>query len=445
MFRAAVPGRIPATVFVRALSVRRFIPLFLAVFLSLMLVGCVSMVLPKVSARHGGEDPPAALDLSGRTQAGWEAGRDGLRASFQNTVYGAWPEAGGAEILSHDVIDTAAYDGAGRIEQYTLELAGFTTHLATVMPARADGPVPVVVMQMFCGNRAALGWRADVAGPVSAHAPECRPDGFSSWMIRRVFGRHIMEPPVAEILSRGYALAFVYPGDIVPDSAGAADAALEALSPDAETGAIAAWAWVYSRVIDVLEADERFDADRMAVWGHSRNGKSALLAAAFDPRIDLAIAHQAGTGGTTLSRSDAGESIAQITDTYPYWFNGRYASYAGREGELPVDQHQLIALMAPRPLLIGGAWRDQWSDPGGSLRAARWASPVYALYGSGGLEQDGLGDFDPEADLAVFMRRGLHGVTAVDWSRFLEFLDAHFGELKRGQVEFARKFHLSPF
>jgi hypothetical protein len=408
------------------LSVRRFIPLFLVVLLPLMLVGCVSMVLPKVSARPGGEDPPAALDLSGLTRAEWEARRGGLREVFQREVYGVWPDTGRAAVLSHIVLDTAAYDGAGRIEQYTLDLDGFTTHLATVLPVGADGPVPVVVMQMFCGNRAALGWHEGVAGPVSPHAPECEPDGFTSWSVRRIFGRHIMEPPVADILDRGYALAFIYPGDIVPDRARAAEAALDALSPDEESGAIAAWAWAYSRAIDVLQADGRFDDERMAVWGHSRNGKSALLAAAFDPRIDLVIAHQAGTGGTTLSRSGAGESVAQITDSYPHWFNERYASHAGREGELPVDQHQLIALMAPRPLLIGGAWRDQWSDPGGSLRAARWATPVYALYGSGGLEQDGLGDFDPEADLAVFMRRGLHGVTAVDWERFLEFLDAHF-------------------
>ncbi|MEA1942714.1 MAG: alpha/beta hydrolase [Pseudomonadota bacterium] len=407
---------------------RRFIPLLLVILLPLMLVGCVSMVLPKVSARHGGEDPPAALDLSGLTRAGWEARRGGLREAFQREVYGVWPDTAGAAILSHSLLDPAAYDGAGRIEQYTLELGGSTTHLATVLPATAEGPVPVVVMQMFCGNRAALGWHEGVAGPISPHAPDCRPGGWTRWAIERIFGRHIMEPPVAEILEHGYALAFIYPGDIVPDNAEAAETALEALSPDAGSGAIAAWAWAYSRAIDVLQADERFDADRMAVWGHSRNGKSALLAAAFDPRIDLVIAHQAGTGGTTLSRSDAGESVAQITDSYPHWFNDRYAAHAGREADLPVDQHQLIALMAPRPLLIGGAWRDQWSDPGGSLRAARWADPVYALYGSDGLEQGGLGDFDPEADLAVFMRRGLHGVTAVDWARFLEFLDAHFGE-----------------
>ena len=406
---------------------RRFIPLFLLVALPLMLVGCVSMALPKVSPRHGGEPARPPLETAGLTRESWEAGRADLRAAFEREVYGAWPEAGPAEVTAHAVIAERAYDGAGRIEQYTLDLAGATSHLAVVLPTGADGPVPVIVLQMFCGNRAALGWRDGVAGPATEYAPHCEPDGFTSWTTRQIFGRYIMEAPVEEILSHGYAVATIYPGDVVPDSSAAAGPALDALSPDAETGAIAAWAWVFSRAIDVLEADDRFDRDRMAVWGHSRNGKSAVLAAAFDPRIDLVVAHQAGTGGTTLSRSDAGESVAQITDSYPYWFNDRYARYAGRTGELPVDQHALIALMAPRPLLIGGAWRDQWSDPGGSWRAARGANPVYALYGSDGLTQEGLGDFDPEADIAVFMRRGLHGVNAVDWDHFLAFLDAHFG------------------
>lgn len=332
---------------------RRFIPLFIVIALPLMLVGCVSMTLPKVSARHGGEAARPPLETAGPTRDDWEAGRGALLATFERDIYGAWPEAGGAEVVAHEVIDTDAFGGLGQIEQYTLDLAGFTTHLATVLPRGAEGPVPVVVLQTFCGNHAALGWHAGVAGPVTAHAPDCQPDGFASWTMRRIFGRHIMQPPVADILARGYALAFIYPGDVVPDRAGAAEAALARLSPEAGTGAIAAWAWVYSRVIDVLEADERYDPARMAVWGHSRHGKSALLAAAFDPRIDLVIAHQAGTGGTTLSRSDAGESVAQITGAYPYWFNDRFAAHAGREDELPVDQHQLIALMAPRPLLIG--------------------------------------------------------------------------------------------
>ncbi len=410
---------------------RRFIPLFLLILLPLMLVGCVSMALPKVSGRAA--DAEARPDLEGQTVAQWEAQRASLLQQFQDEVYGAWPSRTDVSVTDHEVIATDAYDGAGRIEQYTLMMGGQTTHLAVILPNHDTGPVPAIILQTFCGNVPALGWREGIAGPTTPHAQTCEEGGFASFTVRQIFGRHIMTPPVADILAHGYALVFHYPGDIVPDANGPAQAALAELSPDAPSGGVIAWAWAYSRVIDVLEADSRFDRDRMAVWGHSRNGKSALVAAAFDDRIDLVIAHQAGTGGTTLTRSDAGESVAQITDAYPYWFSPNYAAYAGREADIPVDQHQLIALMAPRPLLIGGAWRDQWSDPGGSFRAAEGATPIYQLYGSDGLEQEALGAFDPQADIAVFMRRGLHGVTAVDWQNFLAFLDAHFRPASAGE------------
>ena len=403
---------------------RRFIPLFALIVLPLMLVGCVSMALPKVSART--PDTAAHPSLEGLTQADWEAQRASLLRQFQDNVYGAWPERSDVSVVAHDVIATDAYGGAGQIEQITLEMGGHRTHLAVILPTSSTGPVPAIILQTFCGNVAALGWREGIEGPTTPDFQECGEHGFASFTVRQIFGRHIMTPPVEDILAQGYALVFHYSGDIVPDANGPAQTALAELSPGAQSGGVIAWAWAFSRVVDVLEADPRFDPERMAVWGHSRNGKSALVAAAFDDRIDLVIAHQAGTGGTTLTRSDAGESVAQITDTYPYWFSDTYAGFAGREDLIPVDQHQLIALMAPRPLLIGGAWRDQWSDPGGSFRAAQGATPIYHLYGSQGLEQDALGAFDPQADIAVFMRNGLHGVTAVDWRNFLAFLDAHF-------------------
>ena len=403
---------------------RRFIPLFLLILLPLMLVGCVSMALPKVSGRTA--DAAASPALDGLSLADWEAGRNALLQRFEDEVYGAWPDRTDVSVRGREVIATDAYGGAGRIEQLRLEMGGRETHLAVILPNHVEGPVPVIILQTFCGNVPALGWREGIEGPTTPYFQECGEHGFASFTVRQIFGRHIMTPPVEDILAHGYALVFHYSGDIVPDANGPAQDALAELSPHGPSGGVIAWAWAYSRVVDVLEADPRFDRDRMAVWGHSRNGKSALVAAAFDSRIDLVIAHQAGTGGTTLTRSDAGESVAQITDTYPYWFSPNYAAHAGLEAEISVDQHQLIALMAPRPLLIGGAWRDQWSDPGGSYRAAQGATPIYGLYGSDGLEQQALGAFDPQADIAVFMRRGLHGVTAVDWENFLAFLDAHF-------------------
>lgn len=396
--------------------------LVLVIIMPLMLVGCVSMALPKVSNRAPEAAVGPAINAGSREE--WEAGRTALLTEFQEAVYGQYPSTDTAEVLSQRVVDDAAYDGAGTVEEFHVSMSGVDTYIVTVRPNRVSEPAPVVILQMFCGNRAALGGREDISlGP---NDPNCNADSWMMMPVTMIFGRHIMEPPVADILARGYALAFVYPGDIVPDSARSGAEALERLVPEAPSGAIAAWAWVYSRAIDVLETQPAFDPERMAVWGHSRNGKSALLAAVFDERVDLVISHQSGTGGTTLSRSDEGESVAQITESYPHWFAPAYAGYGAREQELPVDQHQLIALMAPRPLLIGGSWRDNWSDPQGSFLAAQAASDVYRLYGSQGLRQPDLASFDPDADIALFMRRGLHGVTRADWDNFLVFLDAHF-------------------
>lgn len=406
--------------------------LFLAILLPLMLVGCVSMALPKVSSREA--ELPVQPDITAMASdiASWEAARPQLLELFQSEVFGSYPADAETAVLERRLIDANAYDGRGRLEDWHISMAGFETYIATVRPNGIEGPVPTIIMQLFCGTRAALGGNEDMRQMPGA--PNCDGD---SWMVMPmlwIFGEHIAEPPVADILDAGYALAFVYAGDVVPDSASRAVEPLEQLVPQGDGGAIAAWAWVYSRVIDVLDAQPEFDNERTAVWGHSRNGKSALLVAAFDERVDLVIAHQAGTGGTTLSRSHNGESIAQITESYPHWFSPRYADYAGREDQLPVDQHQLIALMAPRPIMIGGAWRDAWSDPTGSFRAGRAANPVYALYGSQGMTQTRLGDFQPEADVAQFMRRGLHGVRPGDWRAFLAFLDAHF-EPERRQAQ----------
>jgi len=138
------------------------------------------------------------------------------------------------------------------------------------------------------------------------------------------------------------------------------------------------------------------------------------------------IAHQSGRGGAALTRSEAGESVAQITRTFGFWFTPRFATYAGREAEIPVDQHQLLALIAPRPVLIGSGDRDAWSDPAGAFRAVQAASPVYQLYGAPAFEQTRMTKPELARPQAFFMRRGTHGVTTEDWALFLEFLDAHF-------------------
>ncbi len=350
-----------------------------------------------------------------------------LRDAFQRSVYGAMPAPAPARVVARRVLDDNAYGGLGVLEQVTLRAGDAAPFNLAIARPKGAGPHPVIIAQTFCGNhRATPRPGVETLGPY----PDFCDNRVMGALVTAVMGRHLSTPPVKTILRRGYAFVAQYGGDIAPDNGAAAEPALKALTPQnttlPRTGAIAAWAWAYSRAVDFIDGEAAFDHARVAVWGHSRNGKSALLAAAFDPRIDLVIAHQSGTGGATLSRSPHGESVAQITTAYPHWFAPGFADYAGREDELPVDQHQLLALIAPRPVLLGNARRDGWSDPAGAFHAAKAAAPAYALYGSAGLAQTSMRATDVEADVAFFLRGGVHGVTSGDWRTFLAFLDAHF-------------------
>jgi len=242
--------------------------------------------------------------------------------------------------------------------------------------------------------------------------------------VKLIFGSQINGPPFEDVLARGYGVALFYAGDVVGDEPESARAGLAQLyGADAEhAGAIAAWAWLYSQAYNVLAADARIDAERVAIWGHSRNGKAALLAAAMDPRIAAVIAHQSGRGGAALNRSESGETIGEMMENYSYWFPQDFAHAPGADAML--DQHQLIALIAPRPVLLGNAARDAWADPLGAWAAAQAASPVYDLYGVDGLSQEDVRTPDPDARIWYYTRGGLHGVTSEDWEVFLEFLDA---------------------
>ena len=415
------------------------------VFLS----GCVRLTLAWTDlSGRGPEASPTILqgDDDQRpvtTPSEWESQQvPAIKAALETYVYGEMPDAAATEIVSHTVRDEAAFGGIGRFEEYVISATatfnrvpvatkngsgagGFI--MAVVSPSSASGPVPVILMETFCPRWNVLP-HPNATAP--ADATEAG-DGFFGSVATFVFGRFICTPPIEEILGAGYAIAVVFPSEIVADHPIVGLSDLQRLSAgheDDETrwGAVAAWGWVYSRMIDVLEQDDRFDQDAMIAWGHSRYGKAALVAAAFDARIDGVISHQSGTGGASLNRRKKGESVGSITENYPHWFSKKYADYAGREEDLPLDQHQLLGLIAPRPVLLGNARRDVWSDPNGAFRAAVGADPVYELYGRGGLEQDRLRQFNPSADLSFWIRPGTHGVVEEDWPAFLAFLDAHF-------------------
>jgi len=172
-----------------------------------------------------------------------------------------------------------------------------------------------------------------------------------------------------------------------------------------DTGALMAWAWVASRAYEAIASDPRFDASRIVVFGQSRQGKSALITGAFDDRFAAVVSLQSGRGGDAPMTAFEGETLAHMTRTYPHWFTPRFAREAPG-----VDQHQLLALIAPRPLLLGDAGRDRWADPVGARAVREAAAPAFRLLGA--------------PPPLVYMRGGGHGIHREDWVTTLNFLDA---------------------
>lgn len=379
---------------------------------------------PPVLAAFG-DDPPVA------TVGDWESRRaPRLRAAFAETVYGPMPPALPGRVLTRLVLPDRSLAEGARLRQLTVGFgAAGERGRVNVLLATPPPGVPVralIVMQNFCGNDAAVNRRFPEAVSIATPPGFCR--GPVSVFGKIILGRHINAPPLRRVTDAGYAVAMVYAADLVPDDGATSPAALRRLyGPGVPTGgALAAWAWLYSELGEVLASEPGLAGTPVVAWGHSRNGKAALLAGATYPNIAAVIAHQSGRGGAALTRGTVGETVREITDSYPFWFAPRYAAFAGREGAIPVDQHQLIALIAPRPVLLGAGNRDRWGDPSGSFRAMRGASPVYQLYGVPAFVQTALAEPDLTKPLAFFMRPGTHGVTTADWATFLTFLDAHF-------------------
>ncbi|WP_209331774.1 acetylxylan esterase [Lunatimonas salinarum] len=246
-------------------------------------------------------------------------------------------------------------------------------------------------------------------------------------------GSRVTNWPVEEMVNRGYGLATMYYGDIDPDFDDGFANGVHALFPDEirndkSWGSVAAWAWGISRIVDYLEGVPGVDHGRLAVVGHSRLGKAALWAAAVDSRFTIAISNNSGCGGAALSRRRFGETVERINTSFPHWFNRRFRIYNNEEDSLPMDQHQLIAILAPHPVYIASAAEDLWADPKGEFLSAVAATPVYQLLGKEGLPVSEW----PKVEVPVMgtlgyhVRKGGHGMLYYDWMQYLDFADRHW-------------------
>lgn len=343
---------------------------------------------------------------------------------FEENEYGRSP--GRPAGMTFEVFDkgTPAFDGKAIRRQVTLHFsADKSMDLLLYLPALATKRVPFLLNLSFSANSNTVddpGVRAgEVWGPDKKRIPADQ-------------GRKFGKIDVVRLLDAGFGFGTIYYGDIDPDFAGGFEYGVRANFPKPaadEWGTIAAWAWGLSRAMDYLETDNGVDAKRVAILGVSRLGKTVMWAGAHDTRFAMVIASCSGEGGAALSRRNYGETIAHLTapSRYPYQFCANYGKFAEHVDRLPVDANMLVALMAPRPVLLQTGNKDFWSDPKGEFLAAAAAGHVYRLLGKQGLDTDqmppaGTGIFHT---IGYFMHDGGHGTIPSDWDQYLKFMQMH--------------------
>lgn len=365
--------------------------------------------------------------------------RPNLLETFASHVYGRVPE--GDIDVEYKVLERTegALDGkAVRKQVRIIFRSGDLEHSLDVLiylPTSAPRFAPVVLGMNFMGNhtihpdpgiRLADGWIPEdhpIEGIVNNRATEASR------------GQRSHRWPVEMILERGISLATIYCGDLDPDYDYGFHNGVHPLfyrdgqtrpEPD-EWGAISAWAWGLRRAMDYFETDVDIDHNRVVLLGHSRLGKAALWAGAQDERFACVISNDSGCVGAALSRRRFGETIAAINLRFPHWFCDNFQQYNEREDALPVDQHMLLAKIAPRPLYVASAVEDFWADPRGEFLALKSAEPVYTLLGKEGLPVDeppAIGD-PVWRDIGYHIRSGGHDITAFDWQQYLDFIEHH--------------------
>ena len=348
---------------------------------------------------------------------------DDVSASFKSleqAIYGDFTAPTKFDLRTSDIVSSNFLNGKATVERRIYDVSHGQPHqvFEVIMVSPNDHMnAPIILSQNFSSNSAVIS--------VNGHTPLSNKKssmGLLGPIFTFFFGRHIVEPPLEDIIDRGYSFVAMHPPDYLPDHAGeATDQLNEILGNSHERpGALMIWASLSTSLADDLKAES--PRRPIIAFGHSRYGKTALLSAAYAKSIDGIIAHQSGTAGASLMRDETGESLGQIIKIYPHWLKLSASQYSNAPRTLTTDSHALLAQLSPKPVLLGNARRDVWSDPEGTFQAAKWA----ANNTSQSFSAARLDDFKPEDDIAIWTRPGTHGVVKEDWPVFLEFLDAHF-------------------
>lgn len=368
----------------------------------------------------------------------WRAKRrPELLALFKEHVYGAMPPRKEIEHVETHDFDKDALGGKGLRKEVTLyfneDRSGPSINVLILLPKQASDsqPAPAFLGYNFNGNhtvhadkmiRMSNVWPRKSGSRPSVPDESTRGGSASRWQVEK-------------ILKRGYALVTVYYGDVDPDFHDGFKDGIHTLYPeyqqrDDNWTSIGGWAWGLSRVLDYLEQEELIDARRVAVIGHSRLGKTSLWAGASDERFAMVISNDSGCGGAALARRRFGETVARINTSFPHWFCKTHKKYNNNEDAMPVDHHQLIALIAPRPVYAASAQEDRWADPRGEFLSCLGADPVYKLLGTEGLpvEEWPAVNTPAQGRIGYHVRTGGHDVTEYDWQQYLDFADKHLSE-----------------
>ncbi|MCR9295029.1 MAG: acetylxylan esterase [bacterium] len=378
------------------------------------------------------DDTTAAAD---DFAAAWDGRRLELLGLFAEQMYGQQPTEA-FQVSCEKMESGESLNGKALRQQYQVNIetaAGkHSFDLLVYTPKLSEGAVPAFLGLNFYGNHTVAGdpeiritksWCRATAdkGVVDNRATEA---GRSTSALRW---------PIEMIVDAGYGVATVYCGDIDPDYDDNFQNGVHTLFPDHRPGpqapdrwgTISAWAWGLSRALDCLSHNvDEVDGSRVVVIGHSRLGKTSLWAGATDERFAGAISNDSGCGGAALSRRAFGETVERINTSFPHWFCGNFKQYNRNENALPVDQHQLIALLAPRPVYVASASQDEWADPKGEFLAAKTASAVYEKLGSkpfalNAFPQPGEGAL---GTVSYHLREGEHDINTWDWERYLKFM-----------------------